>query len=425
MKIVKSVSGIILVVLGISLVGCGKATDSQATKKQNKCAVFDCYNVATESGLCPEHEEIGQNTEVTLPEAVTQHKAVAKSTSTPTPTTLPTPTQSPSPTPFPKDAGWENVSVNFAVQIDDVIYTPGLSVSECMAIIDSSAVDYTYEYSPNRLMAGREKYTLSVYRNQAEWFMVQVYNPWNTTKELAEVLVDKIIPSEDALNYCYFIDGRSYMDIMQMSYSDIKKLAEEKFGGAFTETSCEINGQPAICMSVSALVQAPYGEEYTFFDSSRVYIFTINKNDSSLLSFEQGDGTGIITLKHTPPAPEPILSFSELTEEEMNTLKDNAVAYIKLRGLYKEELLAMYLFENTETSTTTLTCLFHAYSLSGGKIVKYYLDGFGRKKDGTLAYESATCTNRDSHAAKNEKIIADYSENLNNLLDSRIIYLSQ
>ncbi|MBE5895346.1 MAG: hypothetical protein E7285_06730 [Lachnospiraceae bacterium] len=125
---------------------------------------------------------------------------------------------------------WNEVSsTSGAVQIDDILYIPGVSMNEIMMLVDSSSLDYTYEYNPEKLVLPEEEEILTIYCNDIPWFYIEVYNCFDENVAINNLPVKIIEPSIEAYPYCYFIDGRAYSEIIGLYYNDVLLLGETVF----------------------------------------------------------------------------------------------------------------------------------------------------------------------------------------------------
>lgn len=131
---------------------------------------------------------------------------------------------------FPVSAEWKDYSVpDNMIQIDDTMYTAGVTVAEIMKKTEGSAAGYTYEYNPGKLVNKDKQESIEICRGGDPWFIITARNIFNETMSLEELPVSVIEIQKPALEYCYYIDGRSYEDIMSMKYSDVKALLETVF----------------------------------------------------------------------------------------------------------------------------------------------------------------------------------------------------
>ncbi len=132
---------------------------------------------------------------------------------------------------FPVSPEWKNHDISdYVIQIDDSLYETGILVADFMKIVEASAANYTYEYNPDKLVnKGDGNTVIDVYREGELWFTVETWNFFGGTISLAEIPVKRIVLQDKTYEYCYFIDGRSYEDIMQMKYKDILALMDNEF----------------------------------------------------------------------------------------------------------------------------------------------------------------------------------------------------
>lgn len=241
---------------------------------------------------------------------------------------------------FDADEGWKELTgYEYAVQVDDILYIPGITAEEFINKVESSSVSYTYEYNGKRLLINKEEVEIMISRDGMEWFRVIVRNPWDDTKEMSELPVVKIVPSAKAEHFCHFIDGRSYEDIISMSYSDVKKLADEKFSGVSEEKT----DSKGLSMIIAAELKIELGKGYTFHDTCRTYVFCVNSENGMVSSIGQGEKIGHRYLTSIPR--EPITSFSDLKVEEeaiLNIVKENLDEYDEI------EILESYLLGNSQ-----------------------------------------------------------------------------
>lgn len=115
------------------------------------------------------------------------------------------------------------------IQIDDTLYTIGCTVDEIMKKVNASSVKYTSDYTPDGIGAGN----ITVSRNGVEWFVIKDRDASEDgSGKRKDCIVSDIEVGTDVKPYCRFIDGRSFDDILNMTYEDARKLLET----TFTET---------------------------------------------------------------------------------------------------------------------------------------------------------------------------------------------
>ncbi len=190
---------------------------------------------------------------------------------------------------FDADPGWKDISPqDYAIQIDDVLYRVWQSPDEFIKQVEGSSVDYTYEYNPDKLVSGKTYERIEVYRDGKAWIEATALNFSDETTSLSECMVVDVNVSlvSDAKEYAHFIDGRSYEDIMAMSYSDVKKLSEDIFADYDIIEGNGINkGQLTIIynkFNITNEVTDYMGYAITW---SHEYHFDIDKETSQVESF--------------------------------------------------------------------------------------------------------------------------------------------
>ena len=134
------------------------------------------------------------------------------------------------------------------VQIDDVLY-PGseISADEFIKLVDSSEVDYEYDYDSSKTLEPDASESIIVNRNGQKWFSAEFENQTDEKITLGEVTQVKITPAaEGAMKYSRFIDGTSYDDFVRMNHDecvDYFKNLEEKFpcsGFIFSDNNSDL-----------------------------------------------------------------------------------------------------------------------------------------------------------------------------------------
>lgn len=221
---------------------------------------------------------------------------------------------------------WKDIVLeDLAVQIDDVLYCPGTTTKEIMALVDSSAVNYTYDYNADRLIGtdmGSNYDKITIYRDGTEWFDIHVWNTYKETTSLSEVMVTSVLPCEAAKKYCYFLTGISYEEMLGMSYADVKTWIKS----IFPEKSKieEDSGGNYIRLSVKQECLLKKAEEMGFFvKKSPSYRFYIDKDTSKLASFEPDYLSSNCTEAITP-----VSLLSELSADEQAQLIHSAQDYV-------------------------------------------------------------------------------------------------
>lgn len=133
---------------------------------------------------------------------------------------------------FPLSPEWKDYTISDGVfQIDDTVYYNHMLVSDFIDRVNASAVDYTYEYNPDKLVTSGHQEQIDFYREDQLWFSIYADHFFlsDGSVVLSDVPVSNISISDKAYEYCYFMDGRSYEELIQMNYNDVKDLADTVF----------------------------------------------------------------------------------------------------------------------------------------------------------------------------------------------------
>lgn len=312
-----------------------------------------------------------------------------ESIATLTPTLLPTPTPNSTPILFPKAAGWENISINnYATQIDDVLYVPGISVPEFIALVESSSIEYTYEYNENRLVMSKEYLTIPVFRDGQLWFEAGVFNFEEVTKPLKELYIRSFIVSPASLDYSYWLDGVSYQEIKEMSYSEVVTNISEKYGRPIEDDHPTKSNILVITLFSDQI--SPTGD-YTLYNEYAHYQFSINKDtgkvESLELAIKDKKYFDYDKYKYTPIKLSAINSFAECTPEELDTLAKKVITSTSL--VYSTNIVG-YCLAKEETSQDTVSLII-VVGDSLFSYVEYYVKDFYRTKtDNTLYFNGVT-----------------------------------
>lgn len=221
---------------------------------------------------------------------------------------------------------WKDIVIeDLAVQIDDILYRPGTTTKEIMALVDSSAVDYTYDYNADRLLgtdilSNYDKIT--IYRDGMEWFVIHALNINNEATPLSEAMVTNVLPCDEAKKYCYFLMGISFEEMRGMSYTDVKAWVKEIFpeGSEIEEDSSGNN----IRINVKQEFLLKKAEEMGLFvKKTAVFSFYIDKDTSNLADFDMGFPSTNYMEMMTP-----ISLLSELSADEQAQLIQSAQDYV-------------------------------------------------------------------------------------------------
>ena len=132
---------------------------------------------------------------------------------------------------YDRAAGWDELNISAgAVQVDDVLYVPGMSMDEFIAAVESSEVEYTYEYDPDELVTYNRQATVRIYRDGVEWFTGYTYNNLQIEAvKLSELPLYAVNMKENAASqgYIRFWDGRSLEDLCALDYEAVKAIPEQ------------------------------------------------------------------------------------------------------------------------------------------------------------------------------------------------------
>lgn len=198
---------------------------------------------------------------------------------------------------------WSNYTIaDRAVQVDDVIYVPGVSAADFMAAVESSSIDYTYEYNAGKLVTGKDIEKITIYRDGEAWINTSVVNIFDETTALSELPVLRVEVCPAALNYAYFLDGISYNDILAMNYTDLKNYAESRFPEyTFKESSTKVNNIECISLQYNGMPDAVLKRtEWTgcSITANMFYTFYIDKNTSQVIKFSMDPSMGLTWKKN-------------------------------------------------------------------------------------------------------------------------------
>ena len=183
--------------------------------------------------------------------------------------------------------------------VEDV---PGVSAADFMAAVESSSIDYTYEYNAGKLATGKDIEKITIYRDGEAWINTSVVNIFDETTALSELPVLRVEVCPAALNYAYFLDGISYNDILAMNYTDLKNYAESRFPEyTFKESSTKVNNIECISLQYNGLPDAVLKRtEWTgcSITANMFYTFYIDKNTSQVVKFSMDPSMGLTWKKN-------------------------------------------------------------------------------------------------------------------------------
>ncbi|SEA72241.1 hypothetical protein SAMN02910384_02163 [Pseudobutyrivibrio sp. ACV-2] len=201
---------------------------------------------------------------------------------------------------YAASAEWSNYSVSDrAVQVDDVLYVPGMTLEEALKKVEESEVDYTYDfmddkepYDPNRLVDYKDR--VMIYRDGNEWIELDVYNCYDEETPISQLPIVNVC-TFSAATYSHYLNGMSYQEILEMSKDDVIALAEENFESVdFEETEDSITDENHELIHCTLLKYTYYprtfkNAEWTgyYISTGTTYLFYIDPDTSKVISFWQ------------------------------------------------------------------------------------------------------------------------------------------
>ena len=143
---------------------------------------------------------------------------------------------------YEADPGWNKMTPDYGViQIDDTLYTYGGTVDEIIKQIDSSSVEYTYDYNPDKLIKGFSIETIQILRDGYNWFSIRAFNYLEETVGLKDCIVVYITEETEAVPFCRYIDGRNIEDFSSLTYVEEFTLALNYASPLFYHTRYDIH----------------------------------------------------------------------------------------------------------------------------------------------------------------------------------------
>lgn len=192
---------------------------------------------------------------------------------------------------------WNDVEMrDYAIQVDNTLYTCTVTVGELLEKFENSNQPYFYEINPDALMSKRDTKDLRIGRhidgNYHNWLIIHTYNPFDETTPLSKCPVTFIEVCEDALPYTRFIDGKSYSDLISMTYQEVidymKECEKEIQFFSWNEANETSNkrGGKFITIKFGLSDKGYYveGDGYSF-ELSRCYEFFIDKDTGKVCDF--------------------------------------------------------------------------------------------------------------------------------------------
>jgi len=224
---------------------------------------------------------------------------------------------------FEKLPDWEKYTIaDKAIQIEDTMYIPGVSVADFIATVESSSIEYTYEYVPGELMTGNSTKTIVIYRDGEKWFEADACNVFVETVSLSECVVLRIKACSSSFGCCYIMDGRTYEELLTLSYAEVKDLAEEVFPFyELTEEAVEKNGKDLILLkydgSKDGILENAKRLTGYLIKSGFDLCFYVDKTTSQVVDFEYKHWNWSRWVECPPSV---VGYFKDLTEDEYNSL---------------------------------------------------------------------------------------------------------
>ena len=198
---------------------------------------------------------------------------------------------------------WNDIDLTLRpIQIDDTVYTVGTTVQEFIEKVEGSEVDYIYEYNPDKLVGSLEVNIISFSRksedggSEVPWFNIRCEKLKGGDGKLSESIVFSIDPL-DGLKYTRWFDGRSYDEIISMSYDDVKTMFDslpckegQEWNGLYNAPVYSVRlyegGSRRLCF-----IHFTYNDKKWIGAWNQRYEFRINADTSMVESFGLGWGS--------------------------------------------------------------------------------------------------------------------------------------
>lgn len=199
---------------------------------------------------------------------------------------------------------WKNVDpCEMAIQIDDQLYVCGSTVKDILEQINSSEVEYTYDVNLDKLIKAKDLENITIYREGIEWFRIFSINITDETGSLGDNVVVSINAEQEAYPCSRFIDGRSYDDILTLSYNDVLDLKDTLFVNEnwhyseYTSFLKDDNGENYDVIVEEFILSSLYVQPkllWTGYDVERggMYKFLINSDTGKVAEFMPNSNEG-------------------------------------------------------------------------------------------------------------------------------------
>lgn len=296
---------------------------------------------------------------------------------------------------------WEDLTLDdMAIQICDTVLYPGCSLGDAMdKLAESEYYDYMRnDYNPERLITSKSFVTATLKittdkGEKAECYL-KAFNYSDETIAMKELVLEQIDIPQDIYPYCRFIDGRSYDEIMKMTYQDVRNMT------CLAGFSMREEGSLSIIYQSGVLPSIPVKRaQWTYYDymGKSEYIFGINPDTFSVEKFE---AISYINSNEKSKGEE-VTSLSVLTDNDIRDLVEvGKKTFISDHPdetvTFKEVSDTIYLSKFTETDIDILINYVNADNEE--KIACIQIASPGVLFDGTITYRiiyTQTASNMD------------------------------
>ena len=294
---------------------------------------------------------------------------------------------------------WKDATISdCAIQIDDTLYYPGLSVADCIALVSASSIEYSYEYNPEKLLLPQDKESIIFYRDNIEWFTFSTANIYSDdSKFLSELPVLRISVSNECKKYCHYINGLSFDDILSLSYDDVRDLGNNTFipsenysYGEETQNSDNDTIKSTYHLWDTSMLENATWTGYEIRPEI-YYTFYVDKNTSKVndfILFPAGYSVYEIEIESTP-----LVSLSELSDDEFNSLVEDGISCVDESYTYKSiSVNSVYLITAlyNEDADHRLQIIFELTKDDGSKTyVNYTAKNLCKQVTGDIVFDSS------------------------------------
>lgn len=238
---------------------------------------------------------------------------------------------------YEKSSEWDTVQPkDRAFQVDDILLMPGGSLDDVIAKVETSECSYEYTYNPDKLVEKKDWVKIEVSLNGELRFTVIAYNLYSDTCSAKYCPVVKIKLEESAFPDCRFIDGRSYADILNMSYEDAKSVSALEGLKMFEKSTDSDNIEILYQDTFSEKLEWQYisGTEWSGYliSSTMGYKFLVDTNTAKVTDFYL-DGQDMVSIDYRVDKDQSINALSEIDDESL----------MKFEKLVEEEIVNWYI----------------------------------------------------------------------------------